>query len=306
MTLDQNGTIRGTVNESVELCKYPFEVQVADESRQTAKKQLSIRVNERPNKWYEEARLGALIHTPTCLSDDMFPHFVKTMKRQGYRLGLPISYNNGCGSYYWPSIFDPGCSRGDVVGKYKKALEAEGIKFGMYMGNMHLPENGGANGAILAVEDAIRRYQPVAFWFDWAGWDCVSVDAIYSMIKSYNPETIVILNGVLTMSNGDWDVICIEGWGAWGNNMWDLWPFQLDWPKRHRMETWRLLADPAFEASKDITSDWQEYLCVQISLIAEGFIANIDHSPTIQSGLPYRTRTGYLKKVADSHVWSGT
>ena len=141
-------------------------------------------------------------------------------------------------------------------------------------------------GQLRLVEDAIRRFQPAAFWFDWAGWNGVSLDAIYSMIKTYDPETLVVLNGVPTMSNGDWDVICLEGWGSWGDRIWDKWPFDFAWPKEHTVESWRLVADPAFEYSQGVEPDWQEYLRVQIALIGDGFVANIDHSPTIRTGVP--------------------
>ena len=303
MRLDPDGTIRGQVAASAALRTCKFEVQVTDQAGGSATKGLNIIVKERPNKWYEEARLTALIHTPECLPDRSFAEFVQTMKRQGYQVGMLISYNNGRGKYRWPSIYHPDNPLGDVVGKYKKALEAEGIKFGMYFGGLHLANNGGANGAILAVEDAMRRYKPAALWFDWAGWNGVSLDSLYSMIKSYSPETLIVLNGIPTISNGDWDIIVLEGWGAWGDRMWALWPFDFDWPKRHSVETWRMLADPEFEYSVGVHSDWREYLRVQISLIGEGHVANIDHSPTIQTGLPLKTRVGQLEKLDDSHVW---
>jgi hypothetical protein len=90
-----------------------------------------------------------------------------------------------------------------------------------------------------------------------------------------------VLNGIGTMYQGDWDVIVLEGWGAWGANHWGMWPFPVPWPKRAPVETWRLVADPEFEYSKGVQPDWQEYLRLQLSLIGAGFVANIDHSPTI-------------------------
>jgi hypothetical protein len=94
----------------------------------------------------------------------------------------------------------------------------------------------------------------------------VQLDALYSMIRTLSPETLIVLNGVVTLYQGDWDVICIEGWGAWGERIWGLWPFALSWPKKPVVESWRLVADPAFECSKGIQPDWQEYLRVQLSL----------------------------------------
>ena len=127
----------------------------------------------------------------------------------------------------------------------------------------------------------------------------VSLDALYSMIKSYDPGTLVVLNGIPTMSNGDWDVINLEAWGAWGDDLWGRWPFHLAWPKAHAVESWRLVADPAFEYSEGVQPDWQAYLRLQIALIGEGFIANIDHSPTIVSGVG---EDGKLTSLDDSIV----
>jgi len=167
----------------------------------------------------------------------------------------------------------------------KAALEGAGIRFGMYMGNLICPNNGGDNGGILLVEDALRKYQPEALWFDWASTQhdgYASLDALYSMIRTLSPDTLIVLNGVQTMYQSDWDVLCLEGWGAWGDNHWGIWPFEVPWPKRACLETWRLVTDPEFDYSEGIEPDWQEYLRLQIAVICEGFVANIDHSPTIR------------------------
>jgi hypothetical protein len=307
LTLREDGTIEGTVAKAAYLKDYWFEVTVTDAKATTARGSLQITVRERPNKWVEEARLTALIHHPECLTgharrdSTIFDEFADLMKRQGYGLGMVISYNNGGHKYRWPSIYEPDNPNGILMGRYKAALEKAGIPFGMYVGNLNGPNHGGDNGAILLIEDAIRQYRPAAFWFDWAGWDGVSLDALYSMIKSYNPDTVVILNGIPTMSNGDWDIICMEGWGAWGEQEkhWGLMPFDIAWPKKNAVESWRLVADPAFEYSKDVWPDWQEYVRLQIALIGEGRIANIDHSPTISSGLD---ENGCLPSLDNSPV----
>ena len=318
LSLRRDGSITGTVAAAAKLGVHRFKAKVTDGAGKVADKALEITVQERPNLWYEEARLTALIHHPEAMPEDQFTEFAALMKRQRYGVGMVISYNNGRHRYRWPSIYEPDCPVGDLVGKYKSALETAGVKFGMYIGNLNGTNHGGANGSILLVENAMRRYRPTAFWFDWAGWHGESLDAIYSMIRSYNPQTVIVLNGVPTICNGDWDVIVLEGWGAWGKRHWDLWPFDIDWPKRHAVETWRLVADPEFEASPGVWSDWRDYLRLQISLIGEGFIANIDHSPTIRMGeAPVGqastqrapapgTRTwpgGPLTCLDNSHVW---
>jgi F5/8 type C domain-containing protein/putative Ig domain-containing protein len=285
LTLDGSGAFHGTPAKTARLDSHVFTVQVTDAKGAVAEKELALTVKERPNKWVEEARLTALIHSPENMRKKDLAEFAQLMKRQNYGLGMPISYNNGKHKYRWPSIYEPDCPVGDVVGAYKEALEKAGVAFGMYMGNFNGANHGGDNGAILLVEDAIRRYHPKAFWFDWAGWNGMSMDAIYSMIKSYDPETLVILNGIPTMSNGDWDIINLEGWNAWGDRIWHKWPFEFPWPKKNAVESWRYICDPAWDYSKGVNPDWQSYLRVQISLIGDGHIANIDHSPVSKTGL---------------------
>lgn len=284
LSIQSDGRIVGTVDRRARLGDYRVRVQVVDAAGATAGKDMCLRVNERPSRWYERARLTALIHHPESMPADAFDDFARLMQRQGYGIGMVISYNNGRHRYRWQSIYEPDCPTGNLVGKYKAALERAGVAFGMYVGNLNGPNHGGDNGAILLIEDAIRRYQPKAFWFDWAGWHGPSMDAIYSMIRSYDPDTLIVLNGVPTICNGDWDVIVLEGWGAWGERHWDIWPFHVAWPKKPVVETWRLVADPEFVASLGVWSDWRDYVRLQISLIGEGFVADIDHSPTIAMG----------------------
>jgi hypothetical protein len=243
------------------------------------------------------------MHNPESMlaaGDADLAEFARLMKRQGYGIGMMISYNNGDMKYRWPSRFEPDNPVGDLAGRFKRALEAEGVRFGMYMGNLIGPNHGGEQGAMLMVEEAVKRYRPAAFWFDWASPDpdgYAQLDALYSMIRTLSPETLIVLNGVPTLYQGDWDVLCLEGWGAWGSRLWALWPFPVDWPKKAVVESWRMVADPSFEYSKGIQPDWQEYLRVQISLIGEGAVANLDHSPTIST--PYRTL--YDSPVMQAH-----
>ena len=302
LSLHQDGRITGTPKATAKLGDHPITVEVTDAAGATARKQLALRLAERPNRWYETARLVALIHGPEANPRDEFTRFAKLMKRQGYGLGMAISYNNGLHRHRWPNPFCPECPLGDCMTPYKKALEAEGVRFGMYFGNFNGDNHGGTDGALLLVEDALKKFQPKAIWFDWLGRNEESLDSLFSMIKSRSPETVIVVNGIARMNNGDWDVICLEGWSAWGDEMWKLWPFHFQWPKRPVIESWRLVADPEFDYSKDVHPDWREYLRVQLSLIGQGFVANIDHSPTIRSGYP-KDGPRLLKTLDDSPVW---
>jgi hypothetical protein len=288
LRLDTDGAIRGTVAASAALGNYSLTVRVRDSVGGVANKTLGMTVRERPNKWYEEARLSALIHGPESTPPTQVSALAQMMKKQGYKVGMPISYNNGDMLFRWPSTYaSPGKkTTDDWVSAYKTALEAEGLKFGMYMGNLNVAgdPNITVNQQILMVEEAINAYHPKVFWFDWLGVDATSVDSLYSMIKSYDPDTVIILNGYLRGSSGDWDIIDFEGWAAWGTRSWQTWPTQVPWPKKHAPESWRLLTQSDFSMSPGITTDWQEMLRIQITLIGEGNIANIDHTPYLGTG----------------------
>ena len=284
LSLGGDGSITGVVAAYAKLQQYKFQVRVKDAQGAVAYQDLAIDVKERPNRWYEEGRLVALIHAPERTPKGDCDAMARLMKAEGYRVGMPISYNNGDARFRWPSRFaKPGyATPQDAIAPYKAALEKAGLKFGMYMGNLNNSDpNFTPNQAICVVEEAIQRYHPAAFWFDWSGLDGESLDSLYSMIRSYDPRILIILNGHIRGSNGDWDEVCFEGWDAWGPGMWEVWPVPIPWPKTHAPESWRLLVEPGCSHSRGIVSDWQEYLRVQLSLIGEGFVANIDHSPTI-------------------------
>ena len=267
LRLGEDGRISGTVSAFAKQEPHGFTVEVRDTKGDTARKQLQMDVLDRPNRWYEQACLVGLIHGPEAMSllePQDFDRFALLMKRQGYGLGTVISYNNGEHKYRYKSLYDNENKYKDLMGDLKTSLENAGIRFGMYFGNFDGDNHGGDDGAVLVLEEAVRRYHPAALWLDWSGWDCPYADAAFSAVKSTDPGIVVVINGVPKLSNGDWDVACLEGWGAWGKNLWDLWPFALPWPKQQTLESWRLIADPAFEYSPGVEPDWQEYLRVQI------------------------------------------
>jgi hypothetical protein len=314
LSLRPDGTLIGTVSPAAPIGDYNLEVAVTDAAGGNAVKNLCLTVRERPNKWYEEDRLTALIHSPEDTPGGDFDGLAKLMKRQGYGIGMPISYGNGDFVFRWPSRFDPNNALGDVDGKIKTALEANGIKFGMYIGNVFGCPQFNYGQLILMLEDAIKKYHPAAFWFDWAAINNPSLDAIYSMIKSYDPNTVIVVNGMMHPIHGDWDILCIEDmsygdyakiWGYWPGeyNRYEF-PMAYAWPKAGALETWRLMLNPAASPKELSLSgvnikgppDWREMLRLQITLIGMGFVANMDHSPT--AGAP----AGSIKTLADSVI----
>lgn len=306
LSLSAEGAITGTIPREAAEGDYPFTVRVTDATGAVAEKPLSITVHERPNLWYEQSRLVALIHAPETLAAEDTPLLAKTMKAQGYSIGMMISYNNGDMKYRWPNQFEP--DHPDTIGQFKAALEAEGLRAGMYMGNLIGPNHGGDDGAMLMVQEAIERYHPAAFWFDWASSPTpdgyISMDALYSMIRTLSPDTLIVLNGVVTLYQCDWDVICLEGWGAWGKNHWGLFPFPIEWAKAAPVETWRLVTDPEFSYTEGIMPDWREYLRLQIAIAGEGFVVNLDHSPTIAQKITRLSESRVFQAHQEMVAWA--
>ena len=283
MSLLHNGTLHGTPVVAAKLGSYAICVSVTDSAGHRALRKCTLQLQERPNRWLELARMTALIHGPENLSAEQIDEMARLMKRQGYGLAFPISYNNGDMLFRYPSRFGQKHTGADVIAEYRSALIRAGIGFGMYMGNLNVPGSPdfSVNQMVLVVEEAMRRYHPQAFWFDWLGLDGTSLDSLFSAIRSIDPTTLIIVNGSERMSNGDWDNLTFEGWGAWGANAWRMWPVDFPWPKRAAPETWRLAVEPAFSGGGGALSDWTEMLRVQLSLIGEGCIANMDHTPRL-------------------------
>ena len=306
LNLASNGQVKGTVSANAEIKDYAFTVRVKDAKDAEASKDLSINVKERPNRWYEESRLVCLVHAPERLTDEQIEEMMVLAKKQGYQVVMPISYNNGEMMFRWPSPFAPKGTR-DVVGKLKEEIEKQGMEFGMYMGNLNLEVRPGApfknNQQHLMMEEAIRKYQPKSLWFDWPTWAGEAVDSLYSMIRTLDPELVIVLNGHTNASNGDWDIISFEAWGAWGYNSWGYFPVDVPWPKKGASESWRRmsrkldvprelkteedykkmrevvsLAGPPADPDKGWEEEWKTYFKVHIAMAAEGFIANMDFS----------------------------
>ena len=329
LTLTQDGRIEGDISANAELKTYSFVARVKDAAGTVAKKDLSIKVLERPNKWFEEARLTCLIHAPEYNTDSQIEEMAVMAKKQGYQVVMPISYNNGEMAFRWPSPWAPKGTR-DTAGKFKEAFEKQGITFGMYMGNLNLEVRPGSpfknKEQHLMVEEAINRFHPKAFWFDWPTWSGEALDALYSMIRTLDPNIVIVLNGQTNASNGDWDIISFEAWGAWGYNTWAYFPVDIPWPKKGAPESWRRMSIPYdVPPAKDLKTDaewkavremagprgpatdpvngyekeWKEYYRAHIAMIAEGFIANMDFSITSDPRKPER-KGKMLDSLADA------
>lgn len=108
LSLNEDGTIDGIVESDPG--DYAFVIRVSDEEGNTAEKEFSITVKERPNKWFEEGRVSALSHTGPIYQYFVDPEFsvdswAERASRQGHSL---VSVEALQQNYYWPSKFaDP-------------------------------------------------------------------------------------------------------------------------------------------------------------------------------------------------------
>ena len=293
LSIKPDGRILGRVDPSVHLGEYPLVVRVTDAAGASAEKRLVLNVKENPTRAVEQSRLTALIHGPENIPPKSYSDLAKVMKRQGYRYVMPISYGNGDTLFRWPVRFHPKTPAASVIPGLKKAFDAEGIKFGMYIGQFeYIPSLFKYDQVILILEDAMRRYQPASFFFDWRGppQHYPDTDAWYSMIRSYNPQCVLILNGVNMPQNGDWDLLCQEGresvWHIWpGEHLNWLYPMLADWPKTYNVDTW-LTVNPTLTEKRN----WSDHVKELISLIGEGYIADFDH--TVSSSATWAKQAG--------------
>ncbi len=287
MKLNDDGIITGPVDMKQPLGTFPLAFRVTDSTGKTATARTMITVKERPNRRYETARLNALIHAPDKYNPPDWPKLARIMKDQGYTYGMPIGYGNGDWYFRFRNRFDPNAPTAGAHDLVKKALEAEGLKYGIYLGNMHDSPQFKYEQVILMIEDACKQYKPAAFWLDWLAIDQSSLDAIYSMVRTMLPDTLMIVNGVERPTHGDWDICCVEEFSFVPDQRWGRWPNDVkasameilkSWPKMHMMESWRPMLWP-WKGDVETVPEWQDYQRVAISLIGEGNIADMDHSP---------------------------
>lgn len=287
LRLTSDGVLVGTVSARAALGNRQVTFRVTDSDGGSDEHTLTLTTRERPNRWYERARLHALIHAPERFAPDDWPKLARLMKQQGYTTGIPISYGNGDWVFRWSSRFEPEAEHRETIGRVKRALESAGLKFGMYFGNTFDAPQFRYEQAILMLEDACRQLRPAAIWFDWLAIEHSSLDAIYSMIRTLLPDTVIVINGFDKPSHGDWDICSVEEFSFDPDKRWGRWPGEQDpllqrildtWPKRHTLESWRVMLWP-YQGRVDVKPDWQDYLRITLSLIGEGYIPNLDHSP---------------------------
>lgn len=306
ITLD--GRIAGTVSPEAELGDYEFEVWVRDSRGTVASRKYVLTVRERPNRWFESDRLTALSHNKRKnISAQEISETIRVAAQRGYRSVSVISYNNGDGYFRWPMAkLGNRPVDTDLVARMKREIESNGMAFGMYLGTLQAPmDYFGQNQGILLIRDMMEKFQPKIVWLDWSATDHVGVDALYSVIRTISPETVIVINGQFRAgTQGDWDSFCFEGWDAWGSAVWALWPEHVPWAKKITPESWRNLSTGARGWPSGDANAWKDMLRVQLTLIGQGFVADMDHSFDPCAGDEDSTSAAMLEQYRKMAEWS--
>lgn len=311
LELNADGTIAdGLVNGNVDLNSskgiisinsepgdYSFTVQVTDRNGNTARKNMTITVKERPNKWFEEGRVGALTHAAPSYSYFVDPNFsadlwAERAKRQGHSL---VSVESLQQLYHWPSKFaDPQHARhiylpkdenGQVVDglkQFEEAVKRHGMKFGIY----YATEGGGiqhysTDVFVQNVEDLILRYDPAYLYFDGPqAMRNANYDVMYSNIRNYSDEIIVNSNA-WGEEYGDPDLRTAEAAGIYANGSAN------HLVKRAPMEPWKMIRTKnALSPYYGKRDDFRQVAKEMAMNAGRGYVDNNDQTP-IDSRGPY-------------------
>lgn len=228
----------------------------------------------------------------------------------------------------------------------RDALAAKGIRWGSYLNMADIcdrmrrkatqqpcapdmsptevnPMRAQENTFELAVQ-IMKTYNPPIVWLDsWPVWSTVypypnfnmEPDALFSMIKSMNPEALVLANGGEGQADyfGDADILSQEGSNTEGdpNLLWGRWPLspagrRLN-PKYQPVDSWRF---PSAQIGKEQrVYEWLESIVkmlneqenfTQVRLV--NFDAALHPAFTSSTGRVFRDNIDFYKKLAN---WMG-
>ena len=305
---------KGIIPASCAEGDYTFTIQVTDASGNTAEKEFTITVKERPNKWFEEGRVGALSHCITIPTYFVDPNFsadlwAERAKHQGHSL---VSIEALQQNYYWPSKFaDPKHDRnlympkdenGQVVDglkQFEEAVKRYGIKFGLY----YATEGGGlqhysTDVFVQNVADLIKRYDPAYLYFDGPqAMRSANYDVMYSNVRNYNND-IIINSNAWGEEFGDPDLGTHEASGIYSN------VGRNHFVKKVVFEPWKSVHtknNPTpYYARRD---DYVQIAKEMVMNVGRGYTDNNDQMPLMSRGTnwdtPQDVATRYPKSVQE-------
>lgn len=306
LELNADGTIAdGLVNGNVDLNSskgiisintkpgdYNFTIQVKDGNGNTASKNMTITVKERPNKWFEEGRVGALTHAAPIYQYFVDPNFsadlwAERAKRQGHSL---VSVESVQQAYLWPSKFaDPKHERHmylpkDANGKvvdglkpFELAVKRHGMKFGLYYGG-GIPYYT-TDVYVQNLTDLIGRYTPDYIYFDGPqGIPNANFDVIYSVVRNYSDD-IIINSNAWGDEYGDPDLRTEEASGIYSNGAAN------HLLKRTIMEPWKMIhTKNAQSPYYGIRDDYRQVIKEMVMNVGRGYVDNNDQTPVDSRG----------------------
>jgi hypothetical protein len=207
-------------------------IQVSDAAGATASSSLSLTVAVRPTKWYEEGKIGGLIHGSAYakLPYGDTQQQAESLAREGYAWAAQTT------GYYpdpttWPGWYAPEFKR-ELKGftflrrdEYMAAFRAKGVGFGSYLGlpdaKSYVYPDGSSTAGTTSLHwvrylDNLQQYfeewfayaHPAVIYLDGPGFAApdhrveaydprnlgYDLDALYSMGKTVSPETLIIAN----------------------------------------------------------------------------------------------------------------
>ena len=310
---DLNST-KGIISGAAATGDYNFTVQVTDSAGSSATKTFTTTVKERPNKWFEEGRVGALTHATPTYDYFVDPNYSVDLwaaraKRQGHSL---VSIEALQQNYFWPSKFAdpkhirqlylPKDSTGQVVDglkRYEQAVKRYGMKFGLY----YATEGGGlqhysTDVFVQNVEDLIGRYDPAYLYFDGPqAMPNANYDVMYSAVRDHSDE-IVIDSNAWGEEYGDPDLRTGEASGIYSN------AGANHLVKRTPMEPWKMIRTKnqvsPYYGQRD---DFRQVTKEMIMNAGRGYVDNNDQSVIDSRGpnwhSPTEIATRYPKGVQE-------
>ncbi|MFG1819384.1 discoidin domain-containing protein [Kribbella sp. NPDC049174] len=310
---DLNST-KGVISGAAATGDYNFTVQVTDSAGSSATKTFTTTVKERPNKWFEEGRVGALTHATPTYDYFVDPNYSVDLwaaraKRQGHSL---VSIEALQQNYFWPSKFaDPKHIRQlylpkdgnglvvDGLKRYEQAVKRYGMKFGLY----YATEGGGlqhysTDVFVQNVEDLMGRYDPAYLYFDGPqAMPNANYDVMYSAVRDHSND-IVIDSNAWGEEYGDPDLRTGEASGIYSN------AGANHLVKRTPMEPWKMIRtknqQSPYYGQRD---DFRQVTKEMIMNAGRGYVDNNDQSVIDSRGpnwnSPTEISTRYPKGVQE-------
>lgn len=332
LTMDASGQIDGyctTIGE------YTFTVQVTDTEGNTASKELTINVKERPSKWFEVGKMSALSHDTGAYTQFFDPNFsfdlwAERAKEAGMTM---LSTEAVQGVYYWPA---PGTFPGDptgaaekqhpytteivdgvrqvkdMVGLAKEAAERHGLRFGVYYaseGSNRISDSrvDCSSGFFMNVEDLMKRYDPSYLFFDGHPQKRGNADAMWSAVRAYNDYALIQANDTNEVSDNDLTTYETEYYGKEPytegqiENK-DKWVMNMHNQNKYTvMEAW---CHPCIQEVQGwrLRDDWRLWAEFIIDQIGHGYVVNYDQMIVSNRGVNWNGYS-YNANTADVYYY---